>query len=191
MAGSMNKVILIGRLGQDPKLSYTTSGQAFANISVATDEGYKDRNTGQKVDKTEWHRVTAWRHTAEFVGKYLTKGRLVMVEGKLQTRKWQDQNGQDRYTTEIVASNIQGLDSRQDGGYQGQQQGGYQQQGSGGQYNNNNQQQGGGYQGQPQQQQYNNNQQPQQQQQGGGFQEEEDLGPAFPSEASGMDEVPF
>lgn len=191
MAGSMNKVILIGRLGQDPKLSYTTSGQAFANISVATDEGYKDRNTGQKVDKTEWHRVTAWRHTAEFVGKYLSKGRLVMVEGKLQTRKWQDQNGQDRYTTEIVANNIQGLDSRQDGGsYQGQQQGGYQQQ-SGGQYNNN-QQQGGGYQGQPQQQQYNkNSQQPQQQQQGGGFQEEEDLGPAFPSEASGMDEVPF
>ncbi|NDV25536.1 single-stranded DNA-binding protein [Desulfovibrio sp. JC010] len=187
MAGSMNKVILIGRIGQDPKLSYTTSGQAFVNFSVATDEGYKDRNTGQKVDKTEWHRVTAWRHTAEFVGKYLSKGRLVMVEGKLQTRKWQDQNGQDRYTTEIVANNVQGLDSRQDGGYQGQQQGGYQQQG-GGQYNN--QQQGGGYQGQPQQQQYNN-QQPQQQQQGGGFQEEEDLGPAFPSEASGMDEVPF
>jgi single-strand DNA-binding protein len=187
MAGSMNKVILIGRLGQDPKLSYTTSGQAFANISVATDEGYKDRNTGQKVDKTEWHRVTAWRHTAEFVGKYLTKGRLVMVEGKLQTRKWQDQNGQDRYTTEIVASNIQGLDSRQEGaGYQSQPQGGYQQQG-GGQYNNN-QPQGGGYQGQPQQQ--FNNQQPQQQQ-GGGFQEDEDLGPAFPSEASGMDEVPF
>ena len=188
MAGSMNKVILIGRLGQDPKLSYTTSGQAFANLSVATDEGYKDRNTGQRVDKTEWHRVTAWRHTAEFVGKYLTKGSLVMVEGKLQTRKWQDQNGQDRYTTEIVANNIQALEGRQQGGgsFQGQQQGGYQQQG-GGQYNN--QQQGGGYQGQPQQQQYNNNQQTPQQ--GGGFQEEEDLGPAFPSEASGMDEVPF
>ncbi|GKT33760.1 putative multi-domain containing protein, partial [Aduncisulcus paluster] len=96
--------------------------------------------------------------------------RLVMVEGKLQTRKWQDQNGQDRYTTEIVANNIQGLDSRQDaGGYQGQQQ-------------------GGGYQGQPQQQQYNNQQS---QQQGGGFSDDEDLGPAFPSEASGMDEVPF
>ncbi|WP_319778887.1 single-stranded DNA-binding protein [Maridesulfovibrio sp.] len=186
MAGSMNKVILVGRIGQDPKLSYTTSGQAFANLSVATDEGYKDRNTGQRVDKTEWHRVTAWRHTAEFVGKYLSKGSLVLVEGKLQTRKWQDQNGQDRYTTEIVANNIQGLEGRQNaGGYQGQQQGGYQQQPQGGgQYNN--QQQGGGYQGQPQQQ-YNN----QPQQQGGGFPDDEDLGPAFPSEASGMDEVPF
>ncbi|WP_320005832.1 single-stranded DNA-binding protein [Maridesulfovibrio sp.] len=186
MAGSMNKVILIGRLGQDPKLSYTTSGQAFANLSVATDEGYKDRNTGQKVDKTEWHRVTAWRHTAEFVGKFLTKGSLVMVEGKLQTRKWQDQNGQDRYTTEIVANNIQALEGRQQGGggYQGQpQQGGYQQ--GGGQYNNQ-QQGGGGYQAQPQQQ-YNNQQPPQQ----GGFPDDEDLGPAFPSEASGMDEVPF
>ncbi len=183
MAGSMNKVILIGRLGQDPKLSYTTSGQAFANLSVATDEGYKDRNSGQRVDKTEWHRVVAWRQTAEFVGKYLSKGRLVMVEGKLQTRKWQDQNGQDRYTTEIVANNIQGLDNRQEaGGYQGQQQGGYQQQG---QYNNNQQQ--GGYQ---QQSQQNGYQQPQQQQ-GGGYPDDEDLGPAFPSEASGMDEVPF
>lgn len=187
MAGSMNKVILIGRLGQDPKLSYTTSGQAFANLSVATDEGYKDRNTGQKVDKTEWHRVVAWRQTAEFAGKYLAKGRLVMVEGKLETRKWQDQNGQDRYTTQIVANNIQGLDSRQDaGGYQGQQQGGYQQ--GQGQYNNNQQQ--GGYQQPPQQGQQYNNQQPQQQQ-GGGYPDDEDLGPAFPSEASGMDEVPF
>ncbi|WP_320170630.1 single-stranded DNA-binding protein [Maridesulfovibrio sp.] len=184
MAGSMNKVILIGRIGQDPKISYTTSGQAFANLSVATDEGYKDRNTGQRVDKTEWHRVVAWRQTAEFVGKYLSKGRLVLVEGKLQTRKWQDQNGQDRYTTEIVANNIQGLDSRQDaGGYQGQQ-GGYSQQNNQGQYNNNRQQ--GGYQ-QPQQQ--GGYQQPQNQQ--NGYQDDEDLGPAFPSEASGMDEVPF
>ena len=187
MAGSMNKVILIGRIGQDPKLSYTTSGQAVANFSVATDEGYKDRNSGQKVDKTEWHRVVAWRQTAEFVGKYLSKGRLVLVEGKLQTRKWQDQNGQDRYTTEIQANNVQGLDSRQDGAYQGgQQQGGYQQ---GQQFNN----QPGGYQpqnqaqGQPQPQ---NNQQAQGQQYGN-YPDDEDLGPAFPSEASGMDEVPF
>jgi single-strand DNA-binding protein len=183
MAGSMNKVILIGRIGQDPKISYTTSGQAVASFSVATDEGYKDRNSGQKIEKTEWHNVVAWRGTAEFVSKYLSKGRLVMVEGKLQTDKWQDKNGQDRYTTKIQASNVQGLDSRQsDGGYQGQQQ--VQQQG---QYNQ-----------QPQQNQYNQyNQQPQQnsynnapQQQNGGPQEE-DLGPAFPSEASGMDEVPF
>ena len=183
MAGSMNKVILIGRIGQDPKISYTTSGQAVASFSVATDEGYKDRNSGQKIEKTEWHNVVAWRGTAEFVSKYLSKGRLVMVEGKLQTDKWQDKNGQDRYTTKIQATNVQGLDSRQgDGGYQGQQ---VQQQG---QYNQ-----------QPQQNQYNQqyNQQPQQnsynnapQQHNGGSQEE-DLGPAFPSEASGMDEVPF
>lgn len=193
MAGSMNKVILVGRIGQDPKLSYTTSGQAVANFSVATDEGYKDRNSGQKVDKTEWHRIVAWRQTAEFVGKYLTKGRLVLVEGKLQTRKWQDQNGNDRYTTEIQANNVQGLDRMQDGAYQGQQQGGYQQQGQQqgqqgqqGQYNNQQQFNNNQPQGQPQQ---FNNQQPQGQQ--GGFQEEEDLGPAFPSEASGMDEVPF
>ncbi|WP_321404545.1 single-stranded DNA-binding protein [Maridesulfovibrio sp.] len=138
MAGSMNKVILIGRLGQDPQLNYTQSGQAVCSLSVATDEGYKDKNTGQKVDKTEWHRVVAWRQTAEFAGQYLSKGRLVMVEGKLETRKWQDQNGQDRYTTEINASNIQALDSQQDGGGQqgnsGYDQQGYQQQG---QYNGN------------------------------------------------------
>jgi len=193
MAGSMNKVILIGRVGQEPKLSYTSSGQAVANFSVATDEGYRDKQTGQKVERTEWHRIVAWRHQAEFVGNYLGKGRLVMVEGKLQTRKWQDQNGQDRYSTEIVADSVQGLDRAPDG-QQGQagKQGGYQQQ------NNNYQQQGqpqqGGY-----QQQNNNYQQPQQgqpqqgqpQQGGQPQQQEEDLGPAFPSEASGMDDVPF
>ncbi|WP_421901275.1 single-stranded DNA-binding protein [Maridesulfovibrio sp.] len=138
MAGSMNKVIIIGRLGQDPQLNYTQSGQAVANLSVATDEGYKDKNTGQKVEKTEWHRVVAWRQTAEFVGQYLNKGRLVMVEGKLETRKWQDQNGQDRYTTEINAQNIQALDSQQNAGGQ-QGNGGYDQQGyqDQGQYNGN------------------------------------------------------
>lgn len=189
MAGSMNKVILIGRIGQDPKVSYTSSGQAVANFSVATDEGYRDKQTGQKVDRTEWHRVVAWRHQAEFVSNYLGKGRLVMVEGKLQTRKWQDQNGQDRYSTEIVADRVQGLDRASEGQFnQGQQQGGYQQ-------NNNYQQQGGGYQQQGQQGGY---QQSQGQQQGGyqqqpqqPQQQEEDLGPAFPSEASGMDDVPF
>jgi single-strand DNA-binding protein len=178
MAGSLNKVIIIGRLGQDPKLSYTSSGQAVANFSVATDEGYRDRQTGQRVERTEWHRVVAWRQTAEFCGNYLGKGRLVMVEGKLQTRKWQGQDGQDRYTTEIVADNVQGLDRAPDGQYnQAGQQGGYQQQGQQGGY-----QQQNNYQGQQQQQQ------PQQQQQ---QQQEEDLGPAFPSEASGMDDVPF
>lgn len=187
MAGSLNKVILIGRLGQDPKLSYTSSGQAVANFSLATDEGYRDRQTGQRVERTEWHRIVAWRQTAEFCGNYLAKGRLVMVEGKLQTRKWQGQDGQDRYTTEIVADNVQGLDRAPDGQYnQAGQQGGYQQQGQQqGQQGNYPQQgqqgQGGGQsQGQGGQQQ---GQQPRQQ--------EEDLGPAFPSEASGMDDVPF
>ncbi|MBG0789865.1 MAG: single-stranded DNA-binding protein [Desulfovibrionaceae bacterium] len=180
MAGSMNKVILIGRVGQDPKVSYTGSGQAVANFSVATDEGYRDRQTGQRVERTEWHRVVAWRQQAEFVGNYIGKGRLVMVEGKLQTRKWQGQDGQDRYTTEIVADNIQGLDRAPEGAQAGQQSG-YQQ---GGGYQQNNYQQGqqNGYQ-KPQQNGYQQPQQPQQQ--------EEDLGPAFPSEASGMDDVPF
>ena len=114
MAASMNKVILIGRLGQDPKLSYTQGGQAVANFTMATDEGYKDRNSGQRVEKTEWHRIVCWRQTAEFVGNYLSKGRLVLVEGKLQTRKWQDQNGQDRYTTEIVGNEMQMLGGRDD-----------------------------------------------------------------------------
>lgn len=183
MAGSMNKVILIGRVGQDPKLSYTSSGQAVVNFSVATDEGYRDKQTGQKVDRTEWHRIVAWRQQAEFVGNYINKGRLVLVEGKLQTRKWQGQDGQDRYTTEIVADNIQGLDRAPDGQFQGQQQGGYQQQNQQGGYQQQNQQ--GGYQQQNQggYQQQGGGQQPQQQ--------EEDLGPAFPSEASGMDDVPF
>ena len=185
MAGSLNKVILIGRLGRDPELSYTPNGQARAKFSIATDEGYRDRQTGQKVEKTEWHNIVAWRQTAEFCGNYLGKGRLVMVEGKLQTRKWQDQStGQDRYMTEIVADNVQGLDRAPDGQYQGTQQGGYQQQGGGYQQD----QQGGGYQpqGQRQSQQGQKRQQPQQPQQ-----PEEDLGPAFPSEASGMDDVPF
>lgn len=172
MAGSLNRVILIGRLGRDPELSYTPGGQARVKFSIATDEGYRDRQTGQKVGKTEWHNIVAWRQTAEFCGNYLTKGRLVMVEGKLQTRKWQDQNtGQDRYATEIVADNVQGLDRAPDNGQsngQQQQQGGYQQQS----------QSQGGY----QQQQTQQRQQPQQ---------GEDLGPAFPSESSGMDDVPF
>jgi len=186
MAGSMNKVILIGRLGRDPELSYTPNGQARAKFSIATDEGYRDKQTGQKVERTEWHNIVAWRQTAEFCGNYLGKGRLVLVEGKLQTRKWQDQNtGQDRYMTEIVADNVQGLDRAPEGQFKqgGQQQGSYQQQGQPAQ-------QQGGYQKQaPQQQQQ---QQPQQNQQAQQKQQpEEDLGPAFPSEASGMDDVPF
>lgn len=101
MAGSLNKAQLIGRLGQDPKLSYMPSGQAVAEMSVATDESYKDRD-GNKVEKTEWHRVSVKGKSAEFCAKYLSKGRLVYVEGKLKTRKWEDKNGgADRYATEI------------------------------------------------------------------------------------------
>lgn len=111
MAGSLNHVTLVGRLGRDPELSYTPAGQAVAKFSVATDEGYKDKSTGQKVERTEWHNIVAWRGQAEFCANYLAKGRLVLVEGKLQTRKWQDKDtGQDRYMTEIVAHNVQGLD---------------------------------------------------------------------------------
>jgi len=168
MAGSLNRVIIIGRVGRDPEMSYTPNDQARCKFSLATDEGYKDKQTGHKVERTEWHNVVAWRQTAEFVGKYIGKGRLVMVEGKLQTRKWQDQTtGQDKYMTEIVADNVQALDRAPDHGQGGQyqQQGGYQQD-HGGQYR------------QPQQ-----HQPPQR--------PEEDLSPAFPSESSDMSDVPF
>ncbi|SMN00537.1 Single-stranded DNA-binding protein [uncultured Candidatus Thioglobus sp.] len=111
MAG-INKVILVGNLGQDVELKYTGSGDAVANISIATSESWTDKNTGQKQEKTEWHRVVLFRKTAELANQYLHKGSKVYVEGKLQTRKWQDQSGQDRYTTEIVGREIQFLDSK-------------------------------------------------------------------------------
>ena len=108
----VNKVILIGSLGRDPEMKYTASGTAIANISVATSESWKDKQTGEKVQKTEWHRVVAFQRLAEIMGEYLKKGSPVYIEGKLQTRKWQDQNGQDRYTTEIVAGQMQMLGSK-------------------------------------------------------------------------------
>ncbi len=108
---SLNKVMIIGRLGQDPQTNHTQSGTACANLSIATDEGYKDQY-GNKIDKTEWHRVTCWQKLAELVAKYLHKGSMVYVEGKLQTRKWQDKTGADRYTTEIVAREVKFLDSK-------------------------------------------------------------------------------
>lgn len=115
MAGSLNKVLLIGRLGRDPEVRYTQSGQPMATLSLATDESYTDK-AGQKIEKTEWHRIVVWGKQAEFCGNYLTKGRLIYVEGKIETRKWQDQNGQDRYSTEIKADRVAFLDSRQDAG---------------------------------------------------------------------------
>ncbi len=122
MARGINKVILIGNLGNDPDTRYTPQGSAITNLSVATDESYKDKNTGQMVPKTEWHRVVLFNRLAEIAKEYLKKGSKVYLEGRLQTRKWQDQGGQDRYTTEIVASEMQMLDSR--GGFD-QPQGGY------------------------------------------------------------------
>lgn len=110
----MNKVLLIGRLGKDPKLRYTTNGSPIANIRIATDESYTDRD-GNKVDRTEWHTVIVFPRQAENCSTYLRKGSLVFVEGSLQTRKWQDQQGQDRYITEIKANRIQFLDKRSEG----------------------------------------------------------------------------
>jgi single-strand DNA-binding protein len=99
---SVNKVILVGRLGRDPEIRYTTGGQAVANFSMATDESYKDRN-GERQKRTEWHKIVAWRKLAEFSQQYLKKGSMIYVEGKIQSREWQDKEGQKRTTVEIVA----------------------------------------------------------------------------------------
>lgn len=156
---SLNKVMIIGRLGRDPELKYTQSGSPVCTFSVATDESYTD-NSGQKVGKAEWHRVVVFQKAAENCSQYLAKGSLVFIEGKLETRKWQDQQGQDRFVTEIKAQRVQFLDRKADGNGQpgGQQEGGRRQHGQ---------------RRAPPQSDY------------------EDLGPAFPSEASGMDDVPF
>ena len=108
----INKVILIGNLGADPEVRYTQSGDAIANLSIATSETWKDKQTGQTQERTEWHRVVMFGRLAEITGEYLSKGRQVYIEGSLRTRKWQDQNGQDRYTTEIVAREMQMLGGR-------------------------------------------------------------------------------
>ena len=170
MARGVNKVILVGNLGQDPEVRYMPNGNGVANITLATSDSYKDKNTGQMVDKTEWHRVVFFGKLAEIVGEYCRKGSQIYVEGKLQTRKWTDPQGQEKYTTEIVVDGFTGqmqmLGSRggdqqggqQSGGYQGNQSQGGQQ--SGGYQNNQSQggQQSGGYQ---------NNQGQNNQQQGG------------------------
>lgn len=111
MARGVNKVVLIGNLGQDPEVKYTPSGQAVASISLATTDSWNDKQTGEKQERTEWHRVVFWRRLAEIVGEYCRKGSQIYVEGRLQTRKW-EQNGEDRYTTEIVASDMQLLGGR-------------------------------------------------------------------------------
>jgi len=124
MARGVNKVILVGNLGRDPEMKYTASGAAIANITVATSESWNDKQTGEKVEKTEWHRVVAFQRLAEIMGEYLRKGSQVYIEGKLQTRKWQDQNGQDRYSTEVVANDMQMLGARGGEGGGGRGQGG-------------------------------------------------------------------
>ncbi len=111
----VNKVILVGRLGKDPEVKFLPSGGAVANVSIATSEKWNDKNTGQPVEKTEWHRVVIFGKLAEVVRQYVFKGSQIYVEGKLETRKWQDQSGQDRYTTEIKAHSMQMLDSKQGG----------------------------------------------------------------------------
>jgi len=117
MARGKNLVILIGNLGRDPEIKYLPSGDALANLSLATSESWKDKQTGERVEKTEWHRVVLFKRLAEIAGEYLKKGSKVYIEGKLQTRKWQAQDGSDRYSTEIIANEMQMLDSRGNGDY--------------------------------------------------------------------------
>ena len=109
---SVNKVILIGNLGRDPETRYMPNGEAVTNITLATTETWKDRTSGERQEKTEWHRVTFYRRLAEIAGEYLKKGSQVFVEGRLETRKWTDKEGKDRYTTEIIASEMKMLGSR-------------------------------------------------------------------------------
>ena len=161
MARGVNKVILVGNLGQDPEVRYMPNGNGVANISIATTDSWKDKNTGQMQERTEWHRVVLFGKLAEVAGEYLRKGSQVYIEGRLQTRKWTDQSGQEKFTTEIVVDMggqmqmLGGRGEQQGGGYQGgQSQGGYQ----GGQ------QQSSGYgSGQQMQQSNNNSYAPQQQ----------------------------
>ena len=118
MTRGVNKVILVGNCGQDPEVRYMPSGGAVTNLSIATSESWKDKNTGDQQERTEWHRVVFFNRLAEIVEQYVKKGTKLYVEGSLRTRKWQGQDGQDRYTTEIVASEMQMLDSRgSQGGY--------------------------------------------------------------------------
>ncbi len=116
MARGVNKVILVGNLGADPETRYTAGGAAITNIRIATSESWRDKQTGENQERTEWHRVVFFNRLAEIAGEYLRKGSQVYVEGKLQTRKWQDQSGQDRYSTEIVGNEMQMLGSREGGG---------------------------------------------------------------------------
>ena len=113
---SINKVILIGNLGRDPEVRYSANGAAICNITIATSRNWKDKTSGDKMEETEWHRVVFYDRLAEIAGEYLKKGRSVYVEGRLKTRKWQDKDGAEKYTTEIIADNMQLLGGRDGGG---------------------------------------------------------------------------
>lgn len=121
---SINKVILIGNLGRDPEVRYTGSGAAICNVTIATSRNWKDKNSGEKMEETEWHRVVFYDRLAEIAGEYLKKGRSCYVEGRLKTRKWQDKDGAEKYTTEIIADNLQLLGGREGGGGGGGDEGG-------------------------------------------------------------------
>lgn len=124
MARGVNKVILVGNLGADPETRYTASGSAISNIRIATTEAWKDKTSGEQQERTEWHRVVFFNRLAEIAGEYLRKGSQVYVEGTLRTRKWQDQGGQDRYTTEVVGNEMQMLGGRGGAGDEPPGQGG-------------------------------------------------------------------
>ena len=191
----VNKVIIVGNLGNDPEVRYMPNGNAVANLSVATSESWKDQQ-GQQQEKTEWHKVTMYRRLAEIAGEYLKKGSQIYLEGKLQTRKWQDQQGNDRYTTEVIADMMQMLGGRNGdsagGGYQNQ--GGYQgnnNQNNAGYQNNNNNQNAGGYSNNNNQGGYSNNNQSNYQ---GGQQQPQQQKPPVMSEPDldGFDDdIPF
>jgi single-strand DNA-binding protein len=122
---SVNKVILIGNLGRDPEVRYAPSGSAICNVTLATTRSWKDKNSGEKVDETEWHRIVFYDRLAEIAGEYLKKGKQVYIEGRLKTRKWTDKDGVEKYTTEIIANEMTMLGSREGMGGGGEEAGGY------------------------------------------------------------------
>lgn len=193
MARGVNKVILIGNLGQDPEVRFTPSGSAVCNLNLATTDTWNDRQSGQRQERTEWHRVVMFNKLAEVAQQYVKKGSRLYIEGRLQTRKWQDQSGNDRYSTEIVANDMQMLDTRGEGGG-GNFSGGRPQQApsqQGGNFGGQQQaasqpaatpQQGGNFGGQqPAQQSGNTGGQQPAPQQGGGFGSQQSSSPAQPA----------
>lgn len=172
----LNKVMIIGRLGRDPELRYVSGGQPVTSLNVATDESYFDRD-GNRVEKTEWHRITVWGKTAENCHNYLTKGSLVYVEGSLQTRKWQDQQGQDRYSTDIRAQRVLFLDRKGEHQISEMDEQGFESSAT----PRSGMQQGRQGQEKAARQRSANRRQ----------QDNEDMGPAFPSEANQLDDAPF